>query len=94
MKIDDKLEYLQILSQINIDSEKKDKIEEDLLKIIDYMNKISEVDTDNIEPLSHINFEENVCREDEVIEDKREGEILSNAPIRKDDMIVVPKSII
>ena len=69
--------------------------EQDVYKrqMLDYVDKLNELDTDGVEPMSHVFPVNNVFREDIVTNgDDREG-ILKNAPERKEGAFVVPKTV-
>lgn len=68
----------------------KEKISKELM---DYMNLLKEVNIEGVEPLTHLFDSENVFREDVVTACECSGELLKNAPLEKDGMIVVPKTI-
>lgn len=65
----------------------------DLEKMIAYIDQIKEVDTDGIEPMSHVYPVYNVFREDVVTNEDGSAQTLQNAPVQKDGGIVVPKTI-
>lgn len=65
----------------------------DLEKMIAYIDQIKEVDTDGIEPMSHVYPVCNVFREDVVTNEDGSAQTLQNAPVQKDGGIVVPKTI-
>ncbi len=94
MKIDDKLiQDLSKLAKLEFDEKSSIKMQEDLKKIIGFVDKLSEIDTSNIEPLIYLSEEKNVLREDEIGEMLSQTEALSNAPKKDSDYILVPKVI-
>ena len=94
VKIDDKkIEYVGILAKLNLSEEEKKKAGEDMSRMLEYIDKLNELDTDGVEPMSHVFPVNNVFREDIVTNgDDREG-ILKNAPERKEGAFVVPKTV-
>ena len=67
MIVDDVLvDKLANLSKLEFDTESKKEIKADLSKILNFMEKLNELNTDGIEPLIYINEEVNIFREDEV----------------------------
>ncbi len=62
-------------------------------EIMEYMNLLKEADTTGVEPLTHIFGETNVFREDVVTNSDGSSEVLKNAPLVRDGMFVVPKTI-
>jgi aspartyl-tRNA(Asn)/glutamyl-tRNA(Gln) amidotransferase subunit C len=86
MKITDEIiDHLAHLAKLQFKDNQKDSIREDLTKIISFVDKIEELDTDNIEPLIHINQEVNILREDEVKETITQLQALKNAPSKDSD---------
>ena len=94
MKIDDKLiQDLSKLAKLEFDEKSSIKMQEDFKKIIGFVDKLSEIDTSNIEPLIYLSEEKNVLREDKIGEMLSQTEALSNAPKKDSDYILVPKVI-
>lgn len=62
--------HLLELARIDINQEEKIKLSSDLEEVLNYVQKLNEVKTDNIEPMTGGSFLENVYREDEVKEKK------------------------
>lgn len=91
MKIDQTLiDKLARLSQLEFNSDTKAKMEDDLNKILTFVDKLNEVDTENIEPLIYLNEEENKLREDEIGEHLPKEKALKNAPSKDSDYFKVP----
>ena len=65
----------------------------ELGEIIKYMDVLSEVNTDGVEPMSHVFSIKNVLREDEIKESYDRDLILKNAPERTNEAFVVPKIV-
>src|SRR6478672_1113648 len=94
MIVDDTLvEKLARLSKLEFDVEGKQAIRKDLEKILGFMEKLNELNTDGIEPLIYINEEVNVFREDEVHYPITREEALQNAPLKDEQYIRVPKFV-
>ena len=66
---------------------------EDLKKMIGFVDKLSEIDTENIEPLIYMSEEVNVLRNDTLIENLSKEKALENAPQKDSDYFLVPKVI-
>lgn len=79
------------LARIEIDPTKEEALMEDLEQIISWVQKLEELDTDKVEPLMHMSFEENTYREDQVKSDISKEAALKNAPDRIEDFFAVPK---
>ncbi len=62
MKID--VSHVAKLSNLPLNEEEKAKFERQLAEVLDYINKLEELDTENIEPTSQVTGLENVTRED------------------------------
>lgn len=85
--------YLAALSKLRFSDEEATGISAELKEIIEYTNILSELDTEGIEPLSHVFNIVNVMREDEVSPSAFRDEILMNAPNRNDEAFIVPKTV-
>ena len=94
MKIDNKLiSDLAKLAKLNFDEKSSKAMENDLKKIIGFVNKLSEIDTDNVDPLIYLSEEINVLRKDNLTSNLSQQEALKNAPKKDSDYILVPKVI-
>ena len=94
MKIDKKLiSDLAKLAKLNFDEKSSKTMENDLKKIIGFVNKLSEIDTDNVDPLIYLSEEINVLRKDNLTSNLSQQEALKNAPKKDSDYILVPKVI-
>lgn len=92
MKIDSTLlQKLAHLARIEISSEKEAELIKDMEQIINWVEKLDELETSSVEPLMHMSSEINVFREDKVEADLSKEEALKNAPERHKDFFVVPK---
>lgn len=85
--------YLEELARIRLTDEEKKKTLIDLKSILTYMDKLNELDTSAVEPLSHAFPITNVYREDEVTNANLRDAILANAPAQKDGCFKVPKTV-
>jgi aspartyl-tRNA(Asn)/glutamyl-tRNA(Gln) amidotransferase subunit C len=92
MKIDrallDKIAHLSRLEFAEKDAE---KMMRDMSAIVDWVEKLEEVDTDGVEPLTTMSHEINALREDEVKPHLDHHESLRNAPKSDSDYFRVPK---
>ena len=89
---DETIEYVGIVAKLSLSDEEKENAKKDMGAMLDYIDKLSELDTDNVEPMSHVFDVSNVFREDEVVDAGMREALLSNAPEVKDDMYMVPKT--
>ncbi len=88
------IENVCILAKLSLNEEEKKKAREDMQRILDYVEKLEELDTGNAEPLSHIFGDKNVFREDIVTNDDAREAMLFNAPRAKEWQYQVPKTIL
>jgi aspartyl-tRNA(Asn)/glutamyl-tRNA(Gln) amidotransferase subunit C len=94
MQVDDKLiEKLAHLSRLEFENESKEEIKKDLTRILSFIEKLNELNTDNVEPLVYMTDEVNVLREDEVKQTITQEEALKNAPKRDSDYFRVPRVV-
>ncbi len=109
MKIEDKtIEYVAALAKLELSEEEgltRERARGDLERILAYIETMNELDTEGIEPMSHVFPLKNVMREDVVREDMirqteqmegrqiRREALLSNAPSQKEGCFVVPKTV-
>ena len=94
MKIDHStVDKLAELSKLEFDGPAKDAIINDLNRIVAFVDKLNEVNTDGIEPLIYMSDEVNMLRDDEVKQEITQQEALSNAPKRDSDYFKAPKVI-
>lgn len=85
--------YVAELSRIKLDEAAEAKMEKELGAVIEYMDVLNTLDTDGIEPMSHVFAIDNVMREDVVKESYDREALLANAPERTDETVVVPKTV-
>ena len=90
---DETMENVCILAKLSLTEDEKEKAKEDMQKMLDYVEKLDELDTTGIEPLSHIFGDQNVFREDVVTNGDDRDNILKNAPEKKDGSFKVPKTV-
>jgi len=81
------------LSKLEFDETAKAAIQKDLQQMIGFIEKINELDTEEVEPLIHMSEDTNVFREDiaKTLITQKEG--LKNAPAKNEEYILVPKVI-
>jgi len=91
---DETIEYVGILAKLELSEEEKENAKKDMEEMLDYIDKLGELDTSGVEPLSHVFPVHNVFREDEVNEHDGRENTLVNAPERNGDSFVVPKTIL
>ena len=90
---DETMDNVCILAKLSLTEDEKEKAKEDMQKMLDYVEKLDELDTTAIEPLSHIFGDQNVFREDVVTNGDNSSAMLANAPKAKENQYQVPKTI-
>ena len=85
------INHIAKLARIGLKEDELKKLESELSAILDFIEKLKEVDIENIEPMTGGTDLVNAVREDEVIpkNEEQRQRILANAPKRKDDYIEV-----
>ena len=81
------------LARLNLKPEEKKKLEKELSSILEYVEKLKALDTQNVEPTSHVLNLENVFREDEVKPAEVRDAALNHAPSREGKFFKVPKVV-
>ncbi len=89
---DETLENAAILAKLELSEEEKETAKSDMEKMLAYIDKLNELDTDGVEPLSHVFETVNVFREDIVTNKDGHEEVLSNAPEQKGRSFAAPKT--
>lgn len=89
---DETIEYVGILAKLELSGEEKEQAKKDMGSMLDYIDKLGELDTTGVEPMSHVFAVQNVFREDVVTNGDTREAILANAPGEKDGMFIVPKT--
>tara|TARA_B100000900_G_scaffold116759_1_gene98322 strand:- start:5575 stop:5871 length:297 start_codon:yes stop_codon:yes gene_type:complete len=94
MKITDNLiEDISSLSKLNFNSITKKRIKNDMNKIVEFINTLSEIDTKKVEPLIYLTEEINSTRKDIVANELSQNLALKNGPKKDSDYFKVPKVI-
>ena len=92
MEINDNLiDHIAHLARLSFEGDQKKAIKKDMENITDFMDKLSELDTSNVEPLLFMSEEVNVLRADEPKETVSHEEALRNAPKKDTDYFRIPK---
>lgn len=90
---DETIEYVGILAKLELSGEEKEAAKKDMGSMLDYIDKLNELDTSDVEPMSHVFPVENVFREDVVTNGDNSEAMLKNAPERKDNSYQVPMTV-
>ncbi|MDE6208708.1 MAG: Asp-tRNA(Asn)/Glu-tRNA(Gln) amidotransferase subunit GatC [Lachnospiraceae bacterium] len=89
---DETIDYVGILAKLELSAEEKEQAKKDMESMLDYIDKLNELDTTGVEPMSHVFQVNNVFREDVVTNGDDRENILKNAPEEKNGMFNVPKT--
>ncbi len=90
---DETIEYVGILAKLELSDEDKENAKKDMASMLDYIDKLGELDTEGIEPMSHIFPVQNVMREDVVTNGDGSDDALKNAPESNGEAFIVPKTV-
>lgn len=94
MKIEiGKVEYVGLLARLKLSEEEKELFTVQLNAILDYMEKLNELDTSAVEPTFHVVSHRNTVREDEMRNSYPQEASLENAPDKAKGCFRVPKII-
>ncbi|MEI6815032.1 MAG: Asp-tRNA(Asn)/Glu-tRNA(Gln) amidotransferase subunit GatC [Bacteroidota bacterium] len=94
MKIDkETVDKLSTLAKLEFENEDKDGIINDLNRVLTFIDKLNELNTEGVEPLIYMSDEQNVMRADETHTDITQDEALKNAPDKDSDYFRVHKVI-
>ena len=80
---DETIEYVGILAKLELSAEEKEQAKKDIGRMLDYVDKLNELDTADVEPMSHVFPVHNVFREDVVTNGDDRENMLKNAPAVK-----------
>jgi aspartyl-tRNA(Asn)/glutamyl-tRNA(Gln) amidotransferase subunit C len=89
---DETIEYVGILSKLKLDESEKEQAKKDLAEMLDYIDQLGELDTEGVEPMSHVHPVSNRFREDVVTNGDGREQVLANAPEERDGAFVVPRT--
>jgi len=87
------VEYIAELARLTFKKEELESFTHQLNEILSYVDKLNELNTENVEPLSHPVENINVFRNDELKPSITTEDALKNAPYKTDEFFKVPKVI-
>ncbi len=87
------IEHIALLARLELKEEEKKLFSEQLERIIEYVDKLNELDTADVTPTAHVVPLKNVFRADKLKQSLPKDKALQNAPHRVDDFYGVPKII-
>ena len=94
MSIDLKtIKHISKLSRISVDEKRAEKLADDLNSIFEFIEKLNELKTDDVEPLTSIAETTLKFRSDEIKSKNIREQIIKNSPEDNEDYFVVPKVI-
>lgn len=94
MQIDkDTLQKIAHLARLELAEKDTEKMMQDMSNILSFVEKLNEVNTEGVTPLTTLSHEINALREDEVKPHMDHTEALKNAPKKDDDFFRVPKAL-
>ena len=94
MSIDkDTVKHIAKLARISLDEKKINSLSKDLSSIIEFIEKLNELNTEKTNPLTSIINASLQSRKDEVLDGKIRDQILKNSPEKNEEFFVVPKVI-
>ena len=81
------------LAKIKVDAKEEQNLKNELNNILEWVDKLQKVDTENIDAMLSVSNEPMPMREDKVTSKLENKQILSNAPEKKAGFFVVPKVV-
>ena len=94
MSIDkDTVKHISKLARISLDDKKINSLSKDLSSIMKFIEKLNELNTDKINPLTSITNASLRTRKDEIKDGKIRDQILKNSPDKNEEFFVVPKVV-
>ena len=87
------IKHISKLSRISVDEKRAEKLADDLNSIFEFIEKLNELKTDNVEPLTSVAETTLKLRLDEVKSKNLRDQIIKNSPQENEDYFVVPKVI-
>lgn len=90
---DEIIEYVGILAKLELSKEEREQAKKDMGNMLDYIDVLNHLDTEGVEPMSHVFPIHNVFREDVVENEDGREKTLSNAPEQKDGAFKVPRTV-
>lgn len=87
------IDYIAGLSRLEVPEGGRQAMTAELERIVAYMDVLERLDTDGVEPMSHVFPVKNVLREDEVIPSQDRGSLLAGSPAPDGEAFLVPKTV-
>lgn len=90
---DETIEYVGILAKLELSDQEREAAKKDMGRMLTYIDKLNELDTSAVEPMSHVFSVHNVFREDVVTNGDDRERMLVNAPEAKEGQYQVPRTV-
>ena len=90
---DEVMANTELLAKLALTDEEREKSRQEMEKILGYVDKLNELDTEGVEPLISLFPVEKVFREDKVVNGDMRDELVDLAPRKKDGQYLVPKTV-
>lgn len=87
----DQVKHVAKLANLPLSDEEEDLFQEQLSKILDYIDQLNSVDTSGVEPTFNVSGEENVMRVDEPVASLSQDEALQNVPQKENGFFVTKR---
>lgn len=87
------VDYLAGLSRLEVQEGERQAMTAELERIVTYMEVLNRLDTQGVEPMSHVFPVKNVLREDEVSPSQDRAELLAGSPAPDGEAFLVPKTV-
>jgi len=87
------VKHISKLARISIEEKKAKKLADDLNSIFEFIEKLNQLDTDKVEPLTSIAETKLQLRNDKIKSENIREQILKNSPNENKDFFVVPKVV-
>jgi len=85
------IDHIAHLARLEFEGDKRDEIRQDLVKMIDFVDQLNTIDTDDVEPLIFMSESINVLRDDEINQEVTQEEALKNAGHHDSDYFKIAK---
>ena len=89
----DQVQNIARLAKLQFNPQEEEHFTEQFNQILSYVEKLDELDTESVDPTTHVLDLNNVLREDKVIQWMTQDQALANAPLKKNGFFSVPKVI-
>ena len=94
MAVDENIvKRIAFLARLKVDEDKLEATKNEFNKILDWVEELNEIDTDNVDPLISVNEQTLRLRDDEVSDGNQREAVLKNAPSSEFDYFSVPKVV-